>query len=182
MAVIIWSPISFQQALRAVCEGSSFIETPYLVLEHGSSWVNPAQGINPWEEQGSYNIGLATVDYICWDIEACNVTKETGDVRSWAWKHLVCGISLLELRQRNLTLPFPQHHLLRHLLSEVREGQHLRAVGHHCALHYEDAGQWSRDHYLYVPGYLSCGPSHLDMEHGFCVVDAGLHFCIPSNW
>lgn len=71
----------------AVCEGRSFLKTPYLVLEYGSSWVDPAQGINPWEERGSYNIGLATVDYICWGVEACNA--------SWRWQELgleICGL------------------------------------------------------------------------------------------
>jgi hypothetical protein len=66
----------------AVCEGCSFIETPYLVLEHGSSGVDPAEGINLREEQGSYNIGLAIVDCISWNVEACNVIRETGDGRS----------------------------------------------------------------------------------------------------
>lgn len=183
MAIIItWLPTSYQQALMAACEGRSFLKTPYLVLEYGRSWVDPAQGINPLEERGPYNIGLAIVDYSCWNVEACNETRETGDGRSWVWKDLVCRISLLELRQENLTLLFPQHHLLWHLLSEVREGQHLRAVSHHRALHYEDAGKWSRDHYLHVPGHLGCGPRHLDMEHSFCVADTRLHFCIPSHW
>lgn len=43
-----WLPISYQQAHRL--EGCFFIETPHLVLEHGSSWADPVQGIGSQEE------------------------------------------------------------------------------------------------------------------------------------
>lgn len=55
-----WLPVSYQQAHRL--DGCFFIETPHLLLEHGSTWD---QGIDPQEEQGSHNTGLFIVDYIC---------------------------------------------------------------------------------------------------------------------